>query len=744
MRFITLILSLTFLTTVATAQVPNDCHLSIYTEHDGLSQGRVTSIAQDRDGVLWIGTWDGLNRFDGYKFTSYKATPGNHEPLVQNRFDYVYVNTANDIWCVGRSRFCLFRTQEQHFIDVQSLLEEKYNRTISAHKVVVLKNGHSWLIDDDGTLFCVEDGNIDHIEIFPNPSPGVRKVYEIKLDSLGNEWLLTDKGVIVVGDLLFKNNLSYKSWAENNGIIWLGTSTGIVSFYSLATGELSFVENMPYEVSHLNQLQQINDSTILMQTNAGVVFINVRTKKSELVKLPTAGSQNVVYCFNNEDSRCCLISGDKKLYLLDVASRRIQPISLPKESLTWANFDLTRPFFFKNDQDELFLFFRESGLYKVNLDRLMLQHYNVEYPVTSPVRSIFQDKQDNIWIACDIRLYKLQFGNGEVLPHPYYMKGEIRTLFSDSKGRTWVCTKDGLVEIWEGDKSLGYLNATGRIVERPDSFGVGIYSLFEDRSQNLWVGTRGEGLYRLRYQSPRQYAITGHYKKDTRNIYSLSGDAVYTILQDFKGRLWVGCYDSGLNLVPDPDAEDVSFLHENNRLGSQSKVYPRKVRCLAETGDSIILVGTTHGLYTFNENFTSPENICYHRSVRENDDPNSLGGNDIMGIEVTHSGDVYLAVYGGGLNKVLTKDLLSDNKKFLPYTKLNGSYSDVAINLIEDFWGYIWVQTEHMLMRFDPQKESFENIGYGALPRYAKLSENKPFIDKNGHLLVSTTAMVYV
>ena len=305
------------------AQSPYECRLSVYTEHDGLSQGRVTSLVQDRDGVLWIATWDGLNRFDGYKFSCYKATPGNHEPLVQNRFDKIVINNENDIWCISRDRFFLFRTGTQHFVDIHSLLEKKYNRTIMAYKIVVLGNGITWLVDDDGTLFRIEDKNIDNTEIFASTQPGRRKVYDIRVDSRGNEWLLTDRGVIIVGDVPFKSNLSYKSWIERSGTIWLGTPNGVVSVYGLDTGELSFVEGMPHEVSHLNRMQPVNDSTVLMQTNAGVVFIDVRTRKPELVKLPTSGQQDVTYCYNNNDSRCCLVSRDKKLYSLDMKTRKV-------------------------------------------------------------------------------------------------------------------------------------------------------------------------------------------------------------------------------------------------------------------------------------------------------------------------------------------------------------------------------------------------------------------------------------
>ena len=726
------------------AQSPYECRLSVYTEHDGLSQGRVTSLVQDRDGVLWIATWDGLNRFDGYKFSCYKATPGNHEPLVQNRFDKIVINNENDIWCISRDRFFLFRTETQHFVDIHSLLEKKYNRTIMAYKIVVLGNGITWLVDDDGTLFRIEDKNIDNTEIFASTQPGRRKVYDIRVDSRGNEWLLTDRGVIIVGDVPFKSNLSYKSWIERSGTIWLGTPNGVVSVYGLDTGELSFVEGMPHEVSHLNRMQPVNDSTVLMQTNAGVVFIDVRTRKPELVKLPTSGQQDVTYCYNNNDSRCCLVSRDKKLYSLDMKTRKVSPIEVSGEPLKWIASDITRPLFFKNMRGELFFFLREGGLHRIDMDALTLQPYNAGRFLSPSIRTVFQDNQQNIWVSCNVGLHKLQFGNGEVYPHPGYMKDEVRCLYSDSRGRMWVSSRLGDIEIWEGDKRLGYLSPDGRVVERRVSFGSGVYAIYEDRSRNLWLGTRDEGLYRLSYRLPRQYAITGHYKSDTHNMYSISGDAVYSILQDFKGRLWVGCYDSGLNLVEDPDAENPYFLHENNRLGFHSKNTPQQVRCLAETRDSVILVGTTKGFYTFDENFSTPESIVFYSSMRQKDDQNSLGSNDIMGIEVTRSGDIYLAVFGGGLNKVLTKNLLSEEISFRPYMKRDGAYSDVAINLVEDESGYLWVQTERMLMRFDPQKENFENIGYDMLPRYATLSENKPLIDKDGRLLVPTSLGVYV
>lgn len=121
-----------------------------------------------------------------------------------------------------------------------------------------------------------------------------------------------------------------------------------------------------------------------------------------------------------------------------------------------------------------------------------------------------------------VGLHKRNSATERIYPHPGYMKDEIRCLYSDSRGRMWVSSRLGDIEIWEGDKRLGYLSPDGRVVERRVSFGSGVYAIYEDRSRNLWLGTRDEGLYRLSYRLPRQYAITGHYKSDTHNMYSIA------------------------------------------------------------------------------------------------------------------------------------------------------------------------------------------------------------------------------
>ena len=726
-----------FLVVSAWAQAPQSCRMTTYTAADGLSQSRVTAVEQDADGVLWIATWDGLNRYDGYEFSCYKSLPGNHEPLVQNRIDVLAVNSENDIWCIGRERFYLFRNRQGHFDDVQSLLEERFKRTVTAYKVVSLKNGFSWLIEEDGTLYRIDDKDISSPTLYPNPLPKKRKIYDIKLDSQGNEWILTDQGIMTVGRNSFRNNLTYKSWTERDNRIWLGTPECRIATYDMKTGELAFVENIPPTATHLYRMLFANDTTIVVATNAGILFIDSRTQAVKQQLLPTrTGSQEVISCFGKKGFYC-LITKDMQTYVLHADSRRIEPLKQAKETV-WSSQDVTRPLFFNNPSGDLFLFLRSGGLHRIDTLALTLAPYNVGRFLSQTIRLVSQDKQGNIWVGCNSGLHKLQFGNEGIYPLPDYLKGEIRCTFVDSAGRMWISTRDGMVEIREGGKRLGYLSPEGRIVPTQTLFSAGIYAMMEDKDHNLWVGTKGEGLYRMRYADPHRYRITGHFKPDGHKPYSLSGEAVYAILQDKNGHIWVGCYDFGLNLIESPNDPAPLFFHEHNRLALRSGSKPKQVRCIAETDDGVILVGTTQGLFTFDENFYQPEDLFFYCNVRQKDDEHSLGGNDVMGIEVAENGDIYVAAFGGGLNKILSPNLLSDNIRFKSYTKQAGAYSDVALNVTEDRNGYIWVISERLLMRFNPRNENFENFGNDIFPRYTTLSENKPYIYPDGKLLVST------
>lgn len=90
-------------------------HIQHFGEADGFSESLVTYVIQDHEGIIWLATWDGLRKYDGYRFTTYKAHPGDGCPLETNRIDYIEETAGHDIICWGGKDFYLFDRQTETF-----------------------------------------------------------------------------------------------------------------------------------------------------------------------------------------------------------------------------------------------------------------------------------------------------------------------------------------------------------------------------------------------------------------------------------------------------------------------------------------------------------------------------------------------------------------------------------------------------------------------------------------------------
>ena len=236
-----------------------------------------------------------------------------------------------------------------------------------------------------------------------------------------------------------------------------------------------------------------------------------------------------------------------------------------------------------------------------------------------------------------------------------------------------------------------------------------VYHIMEDNKGNLWFSTKGDGLVKAEpdINSPDGLKFT-RYKNEPNNPSSISSNDVYFTFQDSKGRIWIGLLGGGLNLLQE-ESSGVVFIHKHNGL----KRYPpyglyMEVRNMVEDEEGRIWVGTMDGLMSFDSNFSAPDEIVFETYRKESASSN-VADNDIYVLFKDASSQIWVSVFGGGLNKLIRYDKETHKPIFKSYGIREGLNNDVVMSIVEDNENNLWFATESGLSRFNKETEHFRN-----------------------------------
>ena len=186
-------------------------------EVSGMDQWLVTQILQDRQGMIWVATWNGLNRYDGYKFETFKSHPGDGVNIPSDRFQDIRLDNDGNLICIIDNRVFLFNTSKCTFSDVSAerekellaLFREQNQMAKNSRRELIEINdryGQQWRIQRDGKIFCKEKSNGKWAPYPSTITPLAYLSYGIT-DKQGNVWLKSGNGI-------FRLTFSQKPYKE--------------------------------------------------------------------------------------------------------------------------------------------------------------------------------------------------------------------------------------------------------------------------------------------------------------------------------------------------------------------------------------------------------------------------------------------------------------------------------------------------------------------------------------------------
>jgi len=322
------------------------------------------------------------------------------------------------------------------------------------------------------------------------------------------------------------------------------------------------------------------------------------------------------------------------------------------------------------------------------------------------VGQICEDKSGNLWIATGNGLDKLSQDeinkSSPTFIHYKHIPGDPKSLshdavfsiYEDNSGTLWVGTLGGgLNKLVSSDNEgssntfIHYMNDP----KNPTSLSSNVVgSIFEDGSGNLWIGTWGGGLNKF----DRVNESFTQYEFDPNNSKSLNGNWVYSIYEDNSGILWVGTMPGGLNKF---DPLKNQFKHYKHNPNDPKNLSVDRIYSIYEDSDGTLWIGTFYGglnrLVPGHDEKSAPSFFRYSHNPN---DPKSI--NSVFSICEDNSGNIWIGTFGGGLNKLVQSEKNKSYPKFIHYENDPDdptSLSNNAIRVIyKDNNGNLWIGTD--------------------------------------------------
>ena len=710
-------------------------HKRYYSAKDGLSQNTVTDFLQDDKGYIWISTWNGLEKFDGYTFQNYKSYPTDDTRLEYNRIQQITEGKKGNIWCVTYNNLLyLFNTQTETFQNIFSGYSHlaDYGRVARLYKQ---EGGLLWFSNQAGDLFRLDEdrlGETDGIVHLPCHSCAEhgKKIYSVHKDKKGYEWILTDRGTFVYGHPEIRTKVELRYIKEVDKNTFFITQKGELYAFTPQIG-IQSVSN-PFLMKEVSGLVTIKTGRLLIPDQEKIIVYDTRKKSFEqLYKQATTVPLHITGAFHSKQDQIWMLDGQRVLCY----SFTDRKMTVFRENLSGED---TFRHIHEDEFGGIWLMTRDGSFYTYNsgsnrLEPAYCYTTGQKEPYRTEGRAFLRDSHKNLWVSRKYGFDKIYFTNRNYDYLATTGGQEVRGVFIDSKKRLWIASKENRVEVYDAQGNyIGNMDSGGRLLKDQNvSFGKKVYTFFEDNEQRIWLGTRNHGIV-VATEKEGSFTLQ-NFRHDARNSYSLSNDAIYTICQDTRNRIWIGTLGGGINLFTGfPD--NSRFIHPGNLLKGYPDGLCHKVRSLHCTREGVMLAGTTEGLLSFSDDFQKPEDIVFYH----NDCTDGLSNNDIMDVLESRDGKLYIAAYSGGICLANTDSLLNTRIHFSYLNKKNGLPSDLPQAILEDKDGNIWICFENYIGKYCPERGEFETYDSTNLHTDLQVSEAHPAIDEQGAMYIGT------
>ena len=691
--------------------------LSHYSTEDGMPSNTVAALRTDDYGFLWLATWNGISRFDGYHFYNYKTGVASGVRGLHNRVDNMVIDLSQNIW--------LKMYDGRVFV-----INRKTDR-----------------IEDP--LEGISDHDDFHVDYFFQPYVTSTGDVLISYDDIGLYKLRLDRNGLKQ-DLITTGQLSVNSVVEGyRNDIWAATDKGVhrINMVNMSLERRGYFLN-----EHITRLAT-NGYNIFAGTKSGKILQFSYGRDSTLVK---DIGREITSLYVDKHGQIWFSDLGDGAYRLDPQTGEIkfynQRVLAPEFTSRGAEFG--------EALGVLWIRMNHGGYgyYNRATDEVEYFHNDPSNPwnLSNTVNARLEMNDGVVWESTNRRgLEKLEVMKQTIartllVKNPTSsLDNEIRAMLHDKKrNHTLLANKHGQIFVFDG--KMNHLSTithdnNGHPIGRP-------YGMSQDSKGNYWVSDKDNGLFKIT-PNGNSYSVE-NIRHNDKDPYSLSDNAAYQCVEDRQGNIWVATYGGGVNVLRKDKNGRYIALHAKNVMKRYPPIRYRKVRTIAMDKEGKIWAGTTDGILTLQ---IRNNNIILQPLEMSDDMTKCLMSNDIVCLATDSHGTMWVGTNSGGLSRAVKKDS-KGRWEFENFGIEQGLPSEEIYAVTFDNKGNVWFSTEHILCSFDPQKKiittfssldgvddtmcsegaaitlSNGNVIFGTLEGYYFVDRNK-LVTKKGSLL---------
>lgn len=608
--YMLLLIILLITTNIVYVSAYNNINFKNITSEDGLSQGTVETIIQDDQGYIWLGTNDGLCRYNGYEFKIYKHDEELENSITNNYIVDIKQDNSGNIWVGTANGLSKIDTKTDLITNYNMNDEEKSLSHYNIGDILITKSGDVLVGTSDG-LNIYNEKKDEFYRIFNKDSDlSSQFIRSLAEDENQNIWVATNNGIDKIDIKNNKNMISFKTGhgkfdiSENDiyvvrydpkGYIWAGALKEGLNRIDINTNEVKQYKNDDRDEkslpgNHVKDILRDSSGNLWVGTDNGLAKYNEQTENFATYK-------NKIY--------------DKTSLVND----EVFSIQEDESGLIWVGTYAGISMFDPN----------------TNIEHYKKDPFDENSISDNSIHGIYEDKDGLLWVGTNSKgvnvinrkNYNVKHLNKTSKDYPISDDNINDVVGIDNK--IFIATKNGLNEVDKDLKTINIYNTEDGICNN------NITALFADSKKNVWIGT-ANGISVLNTNTNEIIDIT-----DILTNHNIEDQYIKVIYEDSKGNYWVGCFIDGGLVKIDPNKRTIE--NYRNKKEDKTSISSNNIRSIVEDKNGNLYIGTSYGLNKLNESNNTFERYSEKDGLSNNtvygllvDDNNNLWASTNLGI----------------------------------------------------------------------------------------------------------------